>query len=885
MTTQQDYNLQATQGIEFLAQKLRAMLKTPMIKSFLRETPDEITGGKDLYQLAMDDLLVAFEYIYREQDAKDTPLNVYQAILRHAEPELNLTKTEDLISYLEQRREDSVAAQYFFENDIPRYLKILEKKVTPDSFEKLAQDHVNLLSDITNAGVPTELQNVFSKNADIQKSVSDRVDDLFDEITSEDNIIEFDFDLDSEEADEIFAELDDKIEADREVEEEENKDTTVLDPSIEKFLKLYSKDKREEARDKHQARRLYSENTNTDLEDIKYTPVDEALLNVATTLMMTPTQSSMIMVAEKGMDTSGIVTRLSEQLYHDAVPQALGGARIIELDLEKMMNFLSNTPSGMQDPDIGDDPVNMTMLEAKLHVIVKSIDQHNKSGKPPIFLSVKGFEQAVKPKSIMGGVLDDFFTYWLGDDKDVRIIAEVSKDGIEAIKKETPDLFKLLNTHVLKEQSERDIVARIKDWAYFGRGKPLTDEYIISPEIIESIVKLSTKHVSTESEVQPGLSASILTLATTAANKRGSTEVSQDDVIEAIMTRSGKSRDMIATNENAKMATLNSFVKENLINQDHAVDKITSKFDLIRAKRKRKGKPIGVFMCTGPTGVGKTEVAKLISEHLGAGFIPLDMSNYSSEHTVSQILGSPAGYVGYGNKTPLEATAENDINVVLLDEFEKSHPDIYKAFMAAFDEGRLQTRDNKTLNFENTLFLLTSNIGEQNKQNAKSNPGFGGGTKADAEKNAKSGEINRRYPPEFKNRVDGIIDFNDLNKEAIEKIAKLKLKKLAKGYEAEQQHGEFKISQKAFDQLVEKSFVPGMGARPLEREIEELIDLPLGQWVLNNEDKDPMKYKFTVNEVYPELKLDVAPLPEKSVAVTATNENSDKPAAPSQKLG
>lgn len=917
MTTQQSHNLTATQDIEILAKKMQGLMRRPNVQAFLAEAPKELTQGKDLYQIAMEDIQVAFENIYKEREVYKVPLNIYKAILRHtdtnvyktlddtidatasAAPSVDTSVSADdktiynesgqdkitaLQDYFLKRCEESAPAEYIFEKEYPRYLHILANKVDIESIEKLAQQYVNILASITDAGIEDSLQNVFSKNTDLQHNVRDLIDDLLDADTDPADEIEFDDDAE-------FAQIheDDRVDADGEdTAHDDSLESTQLPESVESFLKLYGKELRDEARDKHNARVKYAQENDVAYDDIRYTPVDESLLDVATSLMMTPTQSSMIMIAEKGMDTSGIVTRLSEQLFHDAIPAKIGGARIIELDLEKMTNYLSKTQSGIKDPEIDADGVATTALEAKLHLLFTTIDHHNKSGEPPIFLSVKGFEQAVKPKSIMGGMLDEWFTYWLGDDKDLRIIAEMSKDGLESIKKDAPDLYKRLNTHKLKEPSEAQISTRIKDWVTFGRGRPLTEKYTISDSIIDECVKLSNKHVGKEDEAQPGLTVSILTLAATAAEMRGSNELIHDDVIDAIMTKSGKSRDMIETNSNEKMATLNAAVKANLINQDHAIDQITPKFDLMRMGRKRKNKPIGVFMCTGPTGVGKTEAAKLIAEHLGAGLTTLDMSNYTADNTIAQILGSPAGYVGFGEKTPLESVEDNDINVVLLDEFEKSHPDIFKAFMSAFDEGRIQLRNNKTLNFENTLFLLTSNAGEQHRKDVKGAPGFAATSTANIRDKARQDAIDKRFPPEFKNRIDGILNFNDLNKDSISQIARLKLSKLEKRFAEEKQHGAFEISDAAFEQLTTAGFVDGMGARPLERAIENYVDLPLGQWCLANADKDPMQYKFTLEAISPEIKLSVteldAPKAQTAVKATPTNDNG-KAAKPSQKLG
>lgn len=892
MTTQQSYNLSALQRIELLASKFKAFLASKDVKAILDETPKSLTKGKDIYQIGMQDIQQTFEFIYKERalNAAEIPLNVYKAILRHSEPSQKFETNEQLLDYFQKRRDTGEISKYFFENNIPLYLRVLYKRVSPQSLEKLADEYMDIVDDITQAGVDSSLQNSLSKNADLKESIETSLNELYDEITAPENVVEFERG-DAEPSDDDYDALYKADGADPNYQEyadsEDQQNTTVLSPDVEQFLKLYGQNVKDSAQEKYQARREFCKNMGKDINDNRYTPVDEGLLDVAETLMMTPTQSSVVMVAEKGMDTSGIVTRLAEQLYHDDVPEKLSGARIIELDLEKMITYLSQTPDAIADPDVDPKGIATSKLESNLHALFTDIDKHNKSGKSPIFLSLKGFEQAVKPKPVVGGILDKWFTYWLGEDKDVRIIAEISNSGIESVKKDAPDLYKILNTYKIKAPTEKEISARIKDWAYYGRGKLLTDKYIINADMIDLAVKLSNKHINLEDEAQPGLTASILTLAATAAEMRHANQVNEDDIINAIMTRSGKSRDMIQTNQNQKMKTLNGFVKENLINQDHAVDVITKKFDRVRRGQKKKGKPIGVFMLTGPTGVGKTEIAKLIAEHLGAGFIPVDMSNYSSEHTVSQILGSPPGYVGFQGRTVLEDIENNDINVVLLDEFEKCHDDIFKPFMSAFDEARMVLRHNKKLNFENTLFLLTSNIGEKQKAQAGAEIGFGASSPKSTEDSIQQEAIDKKFPPEFKNRVDGYIQFNDLNRDALKLIAKIKIAKFTKTSIEDGLLGDFDITDDAMEQLIDMGHIEGMGARPLERAIETAIENPIGDWLDDNEDKDPTDYKFEVTQLSPSFEVNVTSIkdePQQAVDVSPTNDNNDKPSAPRQKI-
>ncbi len=897
MTTQQSYSINATRAIEKLARTMKAIQKDPSIEAYMREAPESLTEGKSLYQIAMEDVRAAFEAIFKGCSDQEIPYEIYESILRHTDTkkykeikaiENTKTRKEAIWSVFHTREKHPYAAQYLYKNAFdgeeslknPRYLAVLAGKIDLESLELLGQDHVNMLGYITEASLQDSLHRVFSRNADLQGHVKDMVDRIYEQETAPEG---------DDEYEDEYADLhkDHEANAENGYEEEADLKSTVLDPYTEQLISLYGKELRQTVDKKHKARMAYAEKKKIDVQDVLYTPVDEHLLDFAETLMMTPTHSSLIMVAEKGMDTSGVVKRIAEHLYHDTVPQKLLGARVIQLDLEMMVNYLSKTPAALQDPSIDTGKISATRLDAHLHVLFSRIDMHNKSGRPPIYLSIKGFEQAVKPKSILGGKLEEWFTYWLGEEKDVRIIAEVSQNGMDSIKKEAPDLYKLLNTYKVKEPNEQETVARIKDWLYFGRGKTFSENYYFSDNIIEAAVKLSNKHVNKSDEAQPGLTTSIITLAATAAELRNSEEITLDDIVEAISTRSGKTRDMILTNQNERMATVNANVKANLINQDHAVDKICESIDLLRMNRKAKSKPIGAYILAGPTGVGKTETAELIAKYLGAGLISIDMSNYTEKLTVTQLLGASPNYIGYGEKTPLEAVEENEINVVLLDEFEKAHPDIYKAFMAPLDKGRLTLGSGKTLDLTNTLFLLTTNAGEKDKEFKPSVIGFN--LEEDQEvtnKEAVMNALKATVPPEFLNRTNDTIIYNELNAEAVRFIAQLKINKLAQKYKDEELQGELVVSDEALDQLAELGFVPGMGARPLERAIEKYIDLPLGRWCLDNPDKNPMDYKFTVESITPEFKVHVEAANEDSVSLSPANENTTKVSKPAQpKLG
>jgi len=286
--------------------------------------------------------------------------------------------------------------------------------------------------------------------------------------------------------------------------------------------------------------------------------------------------------------------------------------------------------------------------------------------------------------------------------------------------------------------------------------------------------------------------------------------------------------EVIAEQESNALANLESNINQEVYGQDSAVTEIVDKILVSRAGLKQENKPIGSFVFMGPTGTGKTETAKTLAKHLGVKLIRFDMSEYQEKHSVSKLIGSPPGYVGFEENAGLLITKlqESPNCVLLLDEIEKSHPDVSSILLQIMDNGSVTGSNGKVADCRNIVLILTTNAGAQDAE--RNQIGFGSQDKEYEDK-----ELKKFFPPEFRNRLDGIITFGKLSKETMIKIVGkflLEIRQLVKDKKIR-----IRISDEAIDWLVAKGFDTKMGARPLYRVIDKEIKRPLSKLMLFGE--------------------------------------------------
>lgn len=320
--------------------------------------------------------------------------------------------------------------------------------------------------------------------------------------------------------------------------------------------------------------------------------------------------------------------------------------------------------------------------------------------------------------------------------------------------------------------------------------------------------------------------------------------VEEDNVAEVIAMMTGIPAKRIAQNEGAKLLNMGEELKGKVVGQDNAIKKLTKAIQRTRVGLKDPKKPIGSFVFLGPTGVGKTELAKMLASYLfdkDDALIRIDMSEYMEKFSVSRLVGAPPGYVGYEEGGQLtEKVRRKPYSVVLLDEIEKAHPDVFNILLQVLDDGVLTDGLGRRVDFRNTIIIMTSNIGVRDLKDFGAGIGFASKAKEEnmdeVMRSTIQSALKKAFSPEFLNRLDDVVVFNSLTKEDIHKIIDISLAKLFSritdlGYKIE-------LSDKAKDYLSEKGYDKQYGARPLNRAIQKYLEDAIAEEILKGELSD-----------------------------------------------
>ena len=316
--------------------------------------------------------------------------------------------------------------------------------------------------------------------------------------------------------------------------------------------------------------------------------------------------------------------------------------------------------------------------------------------------------------------------------------------------------------------------------------------------------------------------------------------VSEEDVAEVVSMMTGIPLQRVAQAESNKLASLAKLIQGTLIGQDEAVKKVVKAIQRNRAGLKDPSKPIGSFIFLGQTGVGKTQLAKVLAKTLfdsEEALIRIDMSEYMEKFAVSRLIGAPPGYVGYEEGGQLtEKVRRKPYSVILLDEIEKAHPDVFNLMLQALDDGQMTDSLGRKVDFKNTIIIMTSNIGTRQLKDFGTGVGFGTSARANSSSDDAKGVIEnalkKTFAPEFLNRIDDVVLFNTLEKEHLRKIIDIELDKLVTRIEA--LGYTFSLSEEAKDFVADKGYDKQFGARPLQRAIQKYIEDPLAEEIINS---------------------------------------------------
>jgi ATP-dependent Clp protease ATP-binding subunit ClpA len=518
-------------------------------------------------------------------------------------------------------------------------------------------------------------------------------------------------------------------------------------------------------------------------------------------------KSNVLMVGDPGVGKTAIAEGLAKKIVDGDVPEYLKGYTVFNLDIGSLLAGSKYRGE----------------FEEKLREVIKALnvrgncilfidEAHQMRGAGAGSGSNVDFANMIKPALTKGRIKVIASTTW------EEFTQSFEKD--RALMRR----FYRMTVDEPSPQVAKDILRGLKTkFEEFHGGS-------ISDEAIEAAVDLSVRYQSDKK-----LPDKAIDLIDTAAAKLKINAidwtVTRTNIIETLSKFTRLPADQISNIESSKsLIGLDMQIKDQLYGQNTAVDTVLEKIYVSRAGLKALNKPIGSFLFLGPTGTGKTELAKLLTENLGMKLLRYDMSEYQEKHSVSRLIGAPPGYVGYedgnlGGGLLISDIEKNPNAIILFDEVEKAHPDVTNILLTMMDEGLITASNGKKADCRNCIIILTSNLGAAD--NERNNIGFG-------RELERSGEDDRAvkdfFKPEFRNRLDAICKFNKLDQLSMKKIV---IKFVNEMNELlTDKHLRVKLSEAAVDHLVEQGFDSKMGARPLARKINELIKVPLSKKIL-----------------------------------------------------
>jgi ATP-dependent Clp protease ATP-binding subunit ClpC len=452
-------------------------------------------------------------------------------------------------------------------------------------------------------------------------------------------------------------------------------------------------------------------------------------------------------------------------------------------------------------------------------------------------------------------------------DKAIDLIDEAGS-RVRLLNSKLPPAAKEVDKQLRGIQKEKEEAVRQQEYTKAGE---LRDKEVELREQIRSILQARGEEEPTTTGEEPAAAESTATFTTTSEGR--TPLVNEEDIAHIVASWTGVPVQKLTESESVKLLNMEETLHQRLIGQDEAVKAVSRAIRRARVGLKNPNRPIASFIFSGPTGVGKTELTKALAAYFFGSedaMIRLDMSEFMERHTVSKLIGSPPGYVGFNEGGQLtEAVRRRPYTVVLFDEIEKAHPDVFNLLLQLLEDGRLTDSKGRTVDFKNTLIIMTSNIGSKVIEKGGGGLGFefGGGDVEETQYNRirslVNEELKQYFRPEFLNRLDEIIVFRQLTRDEVKLIAEIMLKEV---FGRMREKGiDLSVTEALKERLVEEGYNPSYGARPLRRAVMRLLEDSLAEEFLSGRISDGDAAVVDVDDdkqVVIRKQVSVAPVPE-----------------------
>nr|WP_210287921.1 ATP-dependent Clp protease ATP-binding subunit ClpA [Martelella radicis] len=583
----------------------------------------------------------------------------------------------------------------------------------------------------------------------------------------------------------------------------------------------------------------------------------DAEVNRTIQVLCRRSKNNPLYVGDPGVGKTAIAEGLAKRIVEGKVPEALIDATIFSLD---MGTLLAGTRYR------GD-------FEERLKQVVKELEEYEGA-----VLFIDEIHTVIGAGATSGGAMDasNLLKPALSSGA-IRCIGSTTYKEYRQFFEKDRALVRRFQKIDVNEPSVDDAIAIMKGL------KPYFEEYHnlrYTNDAIKAAVELSARYISDRKlpdkaiDVIDESGAAQMLLPASRRRKM----ITEKEIEATVATMARIPPKSVSKDDEQVLANLEQELRSVVYGQDKAIDALATSIKLARAGLREPNKPIGSYIFSGPTGVGKTEVSKQLASSLGVELLRFDMSEYMERHTVSRLLGAPPGYVGFDQGGLLtDGVDQHPHCVVLLDEIEKAHPDIYNILLQVMDHGSLTDHNGKKIDFRNVILIMTTNAGAS--EMSKSAIGFGSSRRTGDDEEA----LNRIFTPEFRNRLDAIIPFAPLPTEVIHQVVQKFVMQLES--QLSERNVTFELEDKAVEWLAERGYDEKMGARPLSRVIQEHIKKPLANEILFGKLKKGGVVRVDVKtdkDGKDELTLDAIP---DSTPVKPSELKSDGPKGKSGKKG